>query len=138
MSELDRFLKAQENSFERALSEIENGKKETHWMWYIFPQIKGLGKSYNSNFYGIDSKMEASKYLSHEVLGPRLKICIEALLTHADKTAREVLGGVDSMKLKSSMALFNEVSNEACFEKVLGTFFNCTKCQKTLSLLQNK
>ena len=138
MSELNRFLRAQENSFERALSEIENGKKVTHWMWYIFPQIKGLGKSYNSNFYGIDSKMEASKYLSHEVLGPRLKICIEALLTHADKTAREVLGGVDSMKLKSSMTLFSEVSNEACFEKVLGAFFNGTKCQKTLSLLQNK
>jgi uncharacterized protein (DUF1810 family) len=138
MSELDRFLKAQENSFERALSEIENGKKETHWMWYIFPQIKGLGKSYNSIFYGIDSKMEASKYLSHEVLGPRLQICTEALLAHAEKRAHEVLGWGDSMKLKSSMTLFSEVSNEACFEKLLGTFFNGTKCQKTLSLLQNK
>jgi len=138
MSELDRFLKAQENSFKRALSEIENGKKVTHWMWYIFPQIKGLGKSYNSIFYGIDSKMEASKYLSHEVLGPRLQICTEALLAHAEKKAHEVLGWGDSMKLKSSMTLFSEVSNEACFEKLLGTFFNGTKCQKTLSLLQNK
>ena len=138
MSELDRFLKAQENSFERALSEIENGKKVTHWMWYIFPQIKGLGKSYNSNFYGIDSKIEAGNYLSHEVLGPRLKICTEALLAHADKKAHEVLGWGDSMKLKSSMTLFSEVSNEACFEKLLGTFFNGTKCQKTLNLLQNK
>jgi uncharacterized protein (DUF1810 family) len=138
MSELDRFLKAQENSFERALSEIENGKKETHWMWYIFPQIKGLGKSYNSIFYGIDSKMEASKYLSHEVLGPRLQICTEALLAHAEKRAHEVLGRGDSMKLKSSMTLFSEVSNEECFEKVLGAFFNDSKCQRTLGLILNR
>ncbi|MDA8581754.1 DUF1810 domain-containing protein [Schleiferiaceae bacterium] len=137
MSKLERFIKVQENSFERALSEIENGKKVTHWMWYIFPQIKGLGKSYNSIFYGIDSKIEASKYLSHEVLGLRLKVCTEALMTHADKTAYEVLGGVDSMKLKSSMTLFSEVSNEACFEKLLGTFFNGAKCQRTLGLIQN-
>lgn len=136
MSELDRFLKAQENSFERALSEIENGKKVTHWMWYIFPQIKGLGKSYNSLYYGIDSKMEASIYLSHEVLGPNLQICVEALLTHADRTAHEMLGWGDSMKLKSSMTLFNEVSNEACFEKLLGTFFNGEKCERTLELVQ--
>ena len=135
MSELNRFLRAQENSFERALSEIENGKKVTHWMWYIFPQIKGLGKSYNSNFYGIDSKIEAGKYFSHEVLGPRLKICTEALLEHADKRAHEVLGWGDSMKLKSSMTLFNKVSNEECFEKVLGTFFNGAKCQRTLGLI---
>ena len=138
MSKLERFVKAQENSFERALSEIENGKKETHWMWYSFPQIKGLGKSFNSHFYGIDSKMEASKYLSHEVLGPNLQICAEALLTHADRTAHEMLGWGDSMKLKSSMTLFNEVSNEACFEKVLDTFFNGAKCQRTIGLLQNK
>ena len=134
MSELDRFLKAQENSFERALSEIENGKKVTHWMWYIFPQIKGLGKSYNSNYYGIDSKIEAVEYLSNSLLGLRIRYCVDALLVHGDKSIEKMMGRVDSMKLKSLMTLFSEVSNEKCFEKVHVTFFNGEKCDRTIAL----
>ena len=136
MSDLDRFLKVQENSFDRVFSEIKIGKKVGHWMWYIFPQIKGLGKSYNSNYFGIDSKIETVEYLSHSILGQRIRDCVDALLPHEDKPIQKMMRGVDSMKLKSSMTLFSEVSHEECFEKVLNTFFNGEKCERTLELVQ--
>ena len=137
MRELDRFIKVQENSFDRVLSEIETGKKVTHWMWYIFPQMKGLGKSSTSDYYGITSKSEAAEYLSHEILGPRLRACIIYLLKHGDRSIRDIMGGIDSLKLKSSITLFNSVSSDSLFEEVLNTFYDGKKCQRTLNLIQD-
>lgn len=134
---LERYLNAQEGNFESALSEIEAGKKVSHWMWYIFPQMKGLGKSSTSNYYGITSKIEATEYLSHEILGPRLRACTISLLKHSDRPVKNILGGIDSLKLKSSMTLFYSVSSDSIFEEVLNTFYDGKKCKRTLDLLQD-
>ena len=132
---LDRFLKAQEHKYETALGEIKNGKKRTHWMWYIFPQIMGLGKSTTSQYYGITCLYEARAYLDDEILGARLReICAE-LLKHSDRSVQGILGGIDSMKLKSSMTLFDIVSPSDIFDKVLDVFFYGERDGLTLEIL---
>ena len=103
---LNRFLLAQVNTYEQALREIQTGRKMSHWMWFIFPQMKGLGTSYNSTFYGISGREEAKAYLAHPVLGPRLLEISKALLAHADKPIEHLLGHPDSRKLKSCVELF--------------------------------
>ncbi len=123
--ELERFLQAQEDSYEKALRELKNGKKTSHWMWYIFPQIRGLGKSRMSFFYGIANLDEARAYLEHPILGQRLIACCDALLTHKDKTAVKILGEIDAMKLRSSLTLFAIVSEEnSIIHKVLKQFYD--------------
>src|SRR5690349_16993411 len=103
---LERFVVAQRNTYARALSEIKQGRKSTHWMWFIFPQLKGLGRSYESELYGIGGLEEAEAYLSHQTLGNRLRECISGLLTVENRTALEIFGPVDEMKLRSSLTLF--------------------------------
>ncbi len=103
---LNRFLLAQEITYDQALREIQAGRKMSHWMWFIFPQIKGLGTSYNSTFYGISGREEAEAYLTHPVLGPRIIEISKALLAHADKPIEHILGHTDSLKLKSCVELF--------------------------------
>ena len=121
---LNRFLLAQENTYDQALREIQAGRKMSHWMWFIFPQMKGLGTSYHSTFYGISGREEAEAYLAHPVLGPRLIEISKALLVHADKPIEHILGHTDSLKLKSSMELFGRIPNaDPVFAQVLKAFY---------------
>lgn len=125
--DLGRFVRAQdaEGVFERALRELRSGRKTSHWMWFIFPQIAGLGRSAMAVRYAIASSAEAGAYLRHQVLGPRLVTCAEALLMHRDLSAEAILGGIDAVKLRSSMTLFAHADPEvAVFGRVLEAFFD--------------
>ncbi len=136
MLNLDRFLIAQENDYARALTEIVNGKKVSHWMWYIFPQFQGLGMSSTSVFYAINSRAEAEAYLHHAVLGKRLFEISKALLLHKNKTALEIFGRPDDMKLKSCMTLFSLVcEGESVFHQVLKQYFDGEIDERTKGLL---
>ena len=136
-SKLNRFIEAQEQIYTQALTEIKSGKKQSHWMWYIFPQIKGLGHSSTSQFYGINNIVEAKEYLIHPILGARLRE-ISNVLHESDKSdAFEIFGSPDYMKLKSSMTLFAIATDEEnnVFKKVLNKFFNSSYDRRTLELL---
>lgn len=132
---LERFLSAQEHDYEIALSEIRNGRKQSHWMWYIFPQIQGLGYSSMARFYAIKDREEAVTYLNHPVLGKRLVEITEALLNLRENDARKVMGYPDDLKLKSSMTLFYVVSGRAVFKQVLDKYYFGELDEKTVSLL---
>jgi uncharacterized protein (DUF1810 family) len=133
---LNRFLDAQQKDYSIALSEIKNGKKRSHWMWYIFPQIHGLGFSETSKFYAIKNIAEADNFLKHPVLGKRLiEICNE-LLHLKTNDPHEIFGSPDDLKLGSSMTLFSSLPNtNPVFQKVLDKFFNGKKDEKTLQLI---
>lgn len=132
---LERFVEAQKHSYSTALSEIKSGRKRSHWMWYIFPQIKGLGYSSTAQYYAIQSREEAEAYLEHPVLGKRLVEISEELLKLKSSNAREVFGYPDDMKLKSSMTLFFLVSGEAIFRQVINQFFDGEMDERTKELL---
>jgi uncharacterized protein (DUF1810 family) len=133
---LQRFLDAQATDYAQALAEIKNGRKRSHWMWYIFPQIQGLGFSSTSKHYAIQDLAEATAYLQHPVLGKRLVEISTALLGLAGSDANRVFGSPDDLKLKSSMTLFAAVPGaDAVFEKVLAKFFGGVRDGKTLQLL---
>lgn len=134
-NDLERFLKAQERDYEVALNEIKNGRKTSHWIWYIFPQIAGLGFSSTSKYYSIKDKNEAIEYLNNKTLRNRLIEICEALLLLDSNDATYVMGYPDDLKLKSSMTLFNEVSDIDIFKKVLDKFYNGEKDEMTISLL---
>lgn len=135
--ELTRFLDAQNQMYLKALAEVRNGKKESHWMWFVFPQIKGLGFSETAKFYGIADLEEAEAYLAHPVLGKHLIEISEALLHINDKTATEIFGTPDDMKLRSSMTLFSKVQGtHEVFEKVLNKYFGGSLDDYTEELLQ--
>lgn len=137
MYELDRFLKAQERDYETALSEIRSGRKRSHWIWYIFPQVKGLGFSSTSEFYGIDGLDEAKAYLENAVLQEHLVEISKALLSLGSSDAGEVMGYPDDLKLRSSMTLFSEAAPEQeVFRKVLDKFYGGEKDRKTLEILK--
>lgn len=122
--DLFRFVKAQEQAYENALMEIKAGKKRSHWMWFIFPQLKGLGKSSTSLFYGIADKEEALAYLNHPILGKRLLEITQALLNVKNKTAFEIFGTPDYLKLKSCMTLFKLVAPEkSIFQEVIDVYY---------------
>ncbi|MCL1994316.1 MAG: DUF1810 domain-containing protein [Spirochaetes bacterium] len=129
---LDRFLKAQTRAYETALKEIRAGRKSTHWMWYIFPQIKGLGTSADAEYYGIENMDEAKAYLADNILRERLLEISEALLKLESNDPIAILGSPDNLKLKSSMTLF-ALADPSCstFQAVLDKFFNGERCQKT-------
>ncbi len=136
--ELNRFLKAQEKDFEQALSEIKSGRKRSHWMWYIFPQIQGLGFSETAKYYSIQDLDEARDFLQHKVLGSRLREITAELLMLDQNNASEVFGSPDDLKLKSSMTLFASVdaSEDKPFKKVLDKFFKGHFDQKTLNIIK--
>lgn len=138
-SDLNRFLNAQEKDFENALAEIKSGKKESHWMWYVFPQIKGLGFSQMSIYYSIQDIKEAKDYLDHPILGSRLKDITLEVLALKENNATRVFGIPDNLKLKSSMTLFASVdtSDDNIFVKVLQKFFNGEFDEKTIDLIKN-
>ena len=130
--DLDRFLKEQECDYVGALHEIKNGQKQGHWIWYIFPQIKGLGHSYNSEFYGISSIEEARAYLEHPVLGQRLREITQALLDCSNPSASDMLGFPDDLKVRSCMTLFDLVAPNDIFNSVLEKYYEGKRCEKTI------
>jgi uncharacterized protein (DUF1810 family) len=136
--DLCRFIKAQEGTYEQALSEIKSGKKRGHWMWYIFPQLKGLGISETSKYYSIEDLDEANKYLNHPILGSKLKQITKELLLLNENNAYKVFGSPDDLKLKSSMTLFAAIdtSEEKIFSKVLDKYFNGQSDNNTLIFIK--
>ena len=134
---LQRFLDAQENDYADALHEIKQGYKQSHWIWFIFPQMRGLGRSYMAEYYGISSIEEARAYLDHPTLKARLLEISTALLQHKDRsTAYEILGTIDAIKVRSSMTLFNHIMPKAIFVEVLNAFYNGERDKMTLELLK--
>lgn len=134
--DLNRFVLAQADDYEPALVEIRAGRKRTHWMWYIFPQIDGLGFSSKSRRYAIRSLAEARAYLDHPVLGPRLVECAEAALAVAGRSAHDVFGSPDDMKLRSCATLFaRATSADSVFSRLLDKYFEGKPDGMTLGLL---
>ncbi|SMC89283.1 DUF1810 domain-containing protein [Primorskyibacter flagellatus] len=136
---LDRFLKVQAQTYPVALAEIRNGKKMTHWMWFIFPQLASLGRSQTSEIFGISDGAEAAAYLAHPVLGTRLIEISRAMMQHEGTPPIQILGKVDALKLRSSATLFAAQSNDhAVFDDILGAFYGGTPCPLTLKLLSRE
>jgi uncharacterized protein (DUF1810 family) len=135
--ELARFLEAQEPVIGTALAELRAGRKRTHWMWFVFPQMRGLGTSPMAERYGIASLAEARAYLAHPVLGPRLRACTEAVLAHAGRSLRDMLGAPDDAKFRSSMTLFAAAAleDDGAFERALDRFCEGRRCERTLAML---
>ena len=133
---LNRFLEAQSDAYETAYSEICAGRKRSHWMWYMFPQLKGLGRSAISEYYGIDGISEAKEYLAHPVLRNRLMEITQALIRLDTNDAHRIFGTPDDMKLRSCMTLFDIVSPNDIFNDVLTKFFDGDKDCKTLKQLE--
>ena len=134
---LQRFLDAQENDYADALHEIKQGYKQSHWIWFIFPQMRGLGRSYMAEYYGISSIKEARAYLDHPTLKARLIEISTALLQHEGRsTAYEILGTIDAIKVCSCMTLFDHIMPHAIFAEVLDTFYNSERDELTLNLFQ--
>lgn len=124
--DLGRFVAAQDagESYQHAVAELRSGRKTSHWMWYVFPQIAGLGHSSTSQFYAIRSVAEASSYLAHPILGPRLRECAEILTELSGRTAEQIFGGIDAMKLRSCLTLFQHAApDEPVFRQVLEQYF---------------
>lgn len=138
MSDLDRFVEAQAPVYDRALAELRAGRKQSHWMWFIFPQIEGLGASPMSRRYAIRSLAEARDYLAHPVLGPRLVACTRAMLGNAHSSAHAVLGSPDDMKFFSSMTLFHRADpHREEFAGALDVFFDGAEDENTLHRLRS-
>jgi len=136
--DLMRFVDAQAPVYARVIGELRDGKKLSHWMWYVFPQVAGLGFSIMSQRFAIGSRAEATAYLEHPLLGPRLIECTEAMLSHTDRSAHAILGSPDDMKFKSSMTLFEAVSKKGSpFSRALSQFFDDERDEKTIALLRN-
>lgn len=134
--DLRRFVEAQEDDYQRALAEIRSGRKRSHWMWYIFPQLDGLGFSSTSRQYSIKSRSEAEAYLSHHVLGPRLVECAEAALRVEGRSALEIFGSPDNVKLRSCATLFACMSPAgSVFHRLLDKYFQGRCDDLTLGLL---
>ena len=134
-NDVSRFIKAQENMYETALAEICNGKKESHWIWFILPQLRGLGHSYNSTYYGIDGLEEARIYLNDSILSSRLCEIVNVLLSLQTDNPESIFGELDALKLKSSMTLFDAILPNDIFLQVLDKFFQGEKDYRTLSML---
>lgn len=132
---LQRFVEAQNTTFDHALAEIRRGAKRSHWMWFIFPQLAGLGTSEMAHFYGIRSAKEAQLYLAHALLGPRYLACVSALQDLADPDPVAVFGSVDAMKLRSSLTLFETLGGQTLITDVVHRWFDGKRDSKTLELL---
>jgi uncharacterized protein (DUF1810 family) len=134
--DLQRFIDAQLDIYETALGELQSGAKQGHWMWFIFPQLSGLGHSPTAKFFAIRSAGEARAYLDHALLGPRLRECVEALQSwSASRTAEQIFGEIDSVKLRSSLTLFDRLEPEGIFASLLSALFDSVPDERTLALL---
>ena len=134
--DLARFVDAQAADYARALSELRAGEKRSHWMWYVFPQLDGLGHSAMSRRYSIKSAAEARAYLEHPVLGPRLRECFTVVNDIVGRSANQIFGSPDDLKLRSCATLFESVSNEDVFSQVIEKYFEGERDQNTLALLR--
>mmetsp|Transcript_49904 Transcript_49904/g.93381 ORF Transcript_49904/g.93381 Transcript_49904/m.93381 type:complete len:184 (+) Transcript_49904:81-632(+) len=135
---LQRFVDAQAPVYEVVLRELRAGQKRNHWMWFVFPQIAGLGVSYTAKFYALSSRDEATAYLHHSLLGPRLHECVGEILQIRGKSAVEIFGQVDAMKLRSSLTLFDKVEPETEFHEALRVYFGGKRDTRTLDLLDGR
>ena len=133
---LDRFVKAQATTWDDALGELRGGAKHGHWMWFIFPQLAGLGHSSTARHYAIEDLAEARAYLAHPLLGPRLIEATHALLAHAGHAPEAILGAIDAMKLRSSLTLFEAAGGDAVFARALEAFHAGRRDPMTLALLR--
>ena len=134
--DLHRFIEAQNGIYEQALAELKAGRKRSHWMWFIFPQIAGLGTSSMAEKYAIRSVEEATAYLSDPILGSRLLRCVEAILSVSDRSAHDIMGSPDDLKLRSSMTLFAAVSDHGSpFHKAIDHFYDGKFDGRTISIL---
>jgi len=138
--DLGKFVEAQERDYDRALGELRAGRKTSHWIWYVLPQLRELGRSQRATHYGITGLDQARRYLRHPVLGPRLRACVEAMLTHGDKTAYEILGSPDDMKFRSCLTLFEAAActedDRRLFARALDVFYAGRRDPATLDLLK--
>jgi uncharacterized protein (DUF1810 family) len=133
---LERFVQAQASEHAQALAELQAGRKQTHWIWYVLPQLRELGRSPMAQCYGIAGRAEAEAYAAHPVLGPRLVDCVRAVLGHPDRSAEDILGPVDAIKFRSCLTLFATVApHEPCFAEALATFYGGQRDAQTLKLL---
>ena len=136
MIDLQIFVQAQEDIYEQALAELKNGSKESHWMWFVFPQIAGLGNSEMARKYAIPNLADAKAYLSHDLLGSRLRECTEAVLAVEGRTAHEILGSPDDVKLKSCMTLFEVADGPgSVFSSILEKYFEGQRDERSLMIL---
>ncbi len=134
---LARFVNAQQHVYAQALEELREGRKRSHWMWFIFPQIEGLGHSPMAQRYAISNRAEAKAYLAHPLLGERLRDCTEAMLSHKDRSAHAILGSPDDLKFRSSMTLFDSVSKKgSAFGQALLQFYDGKPDEATLARLE--
>lgn len=134
--ELARFVQAQSTGYAQALAELRAGRKRGHWIWYVLPQLRGLGMSSTSAYYGIGSLGEARAYLAHPVLGPRLRECVEAVCRHEGLSAEQIFGALDAMKFRSCLTLFAAAEGDSSvFARALGQFFGEQRDERTLELL---
>ena len=133
---LERFVEAQDPVFDRVLEELADGAKQSHWMWFVFPQLRGLGRSDMARRYGLGGPTEVRAYDAHAVLGPRLRHCAYLMLEHAGTPAERILGEVDALKLRSCATLFAEiVPDPAPFRDLLATFHDGRGCPRTQAML---
>mgnify|MGYP002511937887 CR=1 FL=1 len=141
-TDIYRFVEAQEIpyfcGYKQALEEVRNGKKTNHWIWYIFPQLRCLGRSSRAHYYGIADKIEAQCYLKHPILGARMREITSALLEHKDKASLSIFGEIDAVKVRSSMPMFDFLSPNDIFGKVLDSFYNGERCEITLKVMQKE
>jgi uncharacterized protein (DUF1810 family) len=137
--DLSRFLDAQAPVYADALAELRAGRKYTHWIWFILPQLRGLGHSYDATYYGLENAAEATAYLAHPVLGARLRECVMAILAHKDKTAHTILGAPDDLKFRSCLTLFRAVSapDDPLWQDALDQFYAGQPDDVTLRLLKS-
>jgi len=133
---LERFVRAQEGVYPRALAELKAGKKQSHWMWFIFPQVAGLGHSAMAQMYAIQSLKEAHAYLAHPLLGPRLRECCQAVMAVEGKSAHDIFGSPDDLKFRSSLTLFDLASPNDIFQAALDKYFSGDGDPLTLQKLQ--
>ena len=135
--DLQRFVDAQEPVYRRVVEELRRGRKASHWMWFVFPQIAGLGFSAMAQRFAIGSRAEAAAYLEHDVLGPRLVECTRLVIAASDRSITDILGSPDDMKFRSSMTLFDAVSTQATFRDAIAAFYPEGKDPATLSILKS-
>ncbi|WP_371435066.1 DUF1810 domain-containing protein [Polaromonas sp.] len=137
MTYLDRYVQAQANTFKAVIAELHAGRKTTHWIWFVFPQLAGLGRSEMARYDGLKSADQAWAYWQHPLLGPRLKNCCDIVLAHKGCTAQEIFGSLDALKLRSSMTLFETACRgEPVFKQVLQMFFGGERDALTTALLE--
>ncbi|MDA7429946.1 DUF1810 domain-containing protein [Primorskyibacter aestuariivivens] len=133
---LERFTEAQAPVWDQVMRELRAGQKTSHWMWYVFPQLASLGRSHRARVYGIADLAEAKAYAAHSVLGPRLREAAATVLEHPDKSAEQIMGGIDALKLRSCATLFERADPEAeAFPSLIETFYDGVRCPLTLAEL---